>query len=747
MSDDFKALNRQLLSQISTLLPSWFPAGKQHGREFRLGDLQGAAGQSLAINLDTGVWKDFAGGKGGADLISLYAAANNIKQGDAFSQLGGVYKKKAGKTEATWMPGHKCDKIPKHRRLKIEPVAVYDYYNQDGKRVGHIARFQPAGERKEFCPLTHWRNSDGTAYWAWKKAPGTSYLYRLRELLLRPDAKVLIVEGEGKCDHAQQIEDLKGFAVVAWPGGAKNILNVDWTPLRGRDVWIWPDNDADGIAAAQNIKAILPDLKIIQIPAGTPESWDLGDAPLDIDVISHFVENKELQPKAATPTQTDKKSNNLADRLDALNSEFAVIIHGSKVFVMRHWMGQDGQSKLIFLTARDFLFLQENNVVYLEDDDGKVKEVAVAKQWLKWKDRQEYEEAYFEPCGPEYSKRYNLWRGFSYTAKEGDCSLFLAHIHDNICNGNKEYYEWVMAWLADLFQKPARKLGTSLVLRGPMGIGKGVFASHIGKLLGKHYMPISQRSQLIGKFNSHMADKLLMFVDEGWWSDDSNYGVGVLRNLITEPEVTIEMKGKDAITLANFTRFIVAANEDWVVPVSGKDERRFSVLDVSADRQGDKAYFSAIRTQMHAGGYDALLHLLLNHKYAESLPGKILNTPALADNKMYSMPPELQWWHECLMKREIGDFSLNDDNNNDMECDRFYEEYRKWCERMQLRPVTFTVLPKKLKDAIVNFNKTRKLFDSSGKRRHFYALQKVSTMRLYFCRHLDVEFDWEDDVL
>jgi hypothetical protein len=46
---------------------------------------------------------------------------------------------------------------------------------------------------------------------------------------------------------------LPGFVVVASPNGAKSAAKADWTPLRGRDVIIWPDADAAGLEYAQTV--------------------------------------------------------------------------------------------------------------------------------------------------------------------------------------------------------------------------------------------------------------------------------------------------------------------------------------------------------------------------------------------------------------------------------------------------------------------------------------------------------------
>src|SRR5690348_17070035 len=59
------------------------PAGRKQGQEWVCGDLSGAKGQSLSINLHTGVWRDFAKGPSGADLINLWAAVRGTSQGEA----------------------------------------------------------------------------------------------------------------------------------------------------------------------------------------------------------------------------------------------------------------------------------------------------------------------------------------------------------------------------------------------------------------------------------------------------------------------------------------------------------------------------------------------------------------------------------------------------------------------------------------------------------------------------------------
>jgi hypothetical protein len=71
---------------------------------------------------------------------------------------------------------------------------------------------------------------------------------------------VVVVEGE------KDVHTLHALGVVATtsPGGAKNAANADWTPLAGKDVTIWPDNDEPGETYAGTVRGILEKLASLQ---------------------------------------------------------------------------------------------------------------------------------------------------------------------------------------------------------------------------------------------------------------------------------------------------------------------------------------------------------------------------------------------------------------------------------------------------------------------------------------------------
>ncbi len=409
--------------------------------------------------------------------------------------------------------------------------------------------------------------------------------------------------------------------------------------------------------------------------AKVPQMNDDTEIPYEDEVQKR---RKSKSPKKAEQVELRQEINS---RLEELNKAYAIVQRGSQVLVMREGINVNGEPTLSYMSTKDFGVRIAHNRVWDAENE---RYVGLANAWLTWEGRREYDEIYFKPDVEDRPRYYNLWRGFKCGPKpEGSCDIILDHIKSNICQNKPEQYAWVMAWLADIFQNPGRKPGTALVLRGEMGVGKGAFANHIGHLLGHHYCTVANGSQVTGRFNSHLAERILIFVDESFWSDEK-YGAGILRALITEPRQPSEMKGRDLVMIDSFLRVMIAANDSWVVPVGMQDERRFTVLDVGSGVQRDIGYFTSMAEQLQNGGYEKLLHILLNHQYDKNAPRNILLTDALLDQKLYSMPDEAKWWHDCLSH---GSITVGETYwpAPSLKVDDLYTSYSTWCDTMKVR--------------------------------------------------------------
>lgn len=248
---NFKSLAAELLTQARTLLPEWLPGGVFAGNEYQCASIAGGKGDSLKYNIKKGTGSDFASDDKFGDMIDLYAKINGISQGEAFKRLG-------GRQEFDFS----------HKEFG-KPIQTWAYNNEF-----IVARYN-VGDGKQFIP---WRLIDGK----WKaKFPDPRPLYGLDLLKQRPDAPVLIVEGEKCAEAARAIAP--SFVVVTWAGGAKSWQKTDWQPIYGRKAAMWPDADKPGIEAMQGISALLAPhttenaIKILDV-TGKPDGWDAADA-------------------------------------------------------------------------------------------------------------------------------------------------------------------------------------------------------------------------------------------------------------------------------------------------------------------------------------------------------------------------------------------------------------------------------------------------------------------------------------
>ena len=173
-----------------------------------------------------------------------------------------------------------------------------------------VARFP----NKKIRPLSF----NGTK-WEYKAPPAPRPLLNLKNLINNKDKTVLIVEGEKACDAAQKLFPM--LTATTWASGCKAINKTDWTPLKGRKIVLFPDNDQVGRDAMDRLAQLLfsigvETIKQVNPPDDAKQGWDLADATWTTKEAIQFVkqryfyvgkkEVKELIPQAETDTVVDK---------------------------------------------------------------------------------------------------------------------------------------------------------------------------------------------------------------------------------------------------------------------------------------------------------------------------------------------------------------------------------------------------------------------------------------------------------
>ena len=169
-----------------------------------------------------------------------------------------------------------------------ERGAVHLYADEEGNWIAGALRMDHATEVKQVLPLRATRVVGCNPGLQVRAISAPRPLYGLDVLANRPDAPVILVEGEKAADAGRL--KFPEYAVITWPGGAQGLGQVDLRALKGREITIWPDNDASGHDAAEKLVALLNDigvaqLRIVQVPQYFPQKWDVADpVPEEADV-------------------------------------------------------------------------------------------------------------------------------------------------------------------------------------------------------------------------------------------------------------------------------------------------------------------------------------------------------------------------------------------------------------------------------------------------------------------------------
>jgi Family of unknown function (DUF5906) len=327
--------------------------------------------------------------------------------------------------------------------------------------------------------------------------------------------------------------------------------------------------------------------------------------------------------------------------LDVLNAEYFVVQDGGRTSVCSEVMEEGlNHTRLTFQSFNAFRELHLHQTIKTAD-----KPTPMGHAWLMNPKRRQYKRIVMSPL-VDRPGCYNLWRGFSVDPTPGDWSLFRDHILGVACDGDTTVYEYVLDWMATAVQFPDRPAGTSIVMRGDEGSGKGYLVRMYGRLWGRHYQTVTSSKHLVGCFNGHLRNCILLFADEAFYAGDKA-GEQVLKALITEPTLNIEEKGRDIEVMPNMLHIMMASNSDWVVPAA-MDARRFCVLDVSGEHVKGRTYFNTIDEQMEAGGLAAMLYDLQRRDLSGFDIGKVPKTRGLVDQKKLSLSGISAWWYQVL---------------------------------------------------------------------------------------------------
>lgn len=235
--------------------------------------------------------------------------------------------------------------------------------------------------------------------------------------------------------------------------------------------------------------------------------------------------------------------------------------------------------------------------------------VSLGVAWIQHPQRREANGVRMAPNEPEDlpDGAINSWLGFSANPAKGDIKPFIKLFKRQIPNRDDRKY--VLHWMANLFQNPASKAFTSIVMWSRIqGTGKNLIWECIGSLFNERHYTLVSQEVFDDAFTEWKANRVFVICDEVS-STEKRTTADRIKGWITSSSNSINTKNEPKFTQPNLIKYVFLSNHPDAVFLDDTD-RRFFVVEVAQGRlpEKDAVEFTSWRDN---GGREALLEFLL----------------------------------------------------------------------------------------------------------------------------------------
>jgi hypothetical protein len=240
-----------------------------------------------------------------------------------------------------------------------------------------------------------------------------------------------------------------------------------------------------------------------------------------------------------------------------------------------------------------------------------VKEVSVTEKWLRHPHAQRYMDIVFRPdvdapaVETEGGAVLNTWAGFE--REPGDVKPFLELTDFLFSDLPPEHRALAFDVLTYKFQNPSEKVPLALVLLGPQGCGKTMWASIIRDAV-KPYGYELPSSALVSEFNGYVERSIIAVINEAQAAHVKS-GYEILRQRISEDTDFLNEKFRVPRQVPSYTFYILTSNDRAVGSYDNDDRRMFVV---SCPHPREKAFYDKIGAWWKAGGPAKLMDYMLS---------------------------------------------------------------------------------------------------------------------------------------
>ena len=448
---------------------------------------------------------------------------------------------------------------------------------------------------------------------------------------------------------------------------------------------------------------------------------------------------------------------------------FCVFVGSSYVIAYKKPIGDGSDYELIYMKEKEFYLKYKNRLIQTgltTHKEPKPKFSSYADLWLQSPYRLNYNNVVFKPTSQVFEKEFNLWRGFNVDldkladADPGACPKFLEFVLEIICSGSERLFDYVLDWCADAVQNPENKQGVALVLKSEVnGTGKTFFCDCFGRLFGKHYMLASKADHILGKFTGHLEYNIILGAEEAVFVKNVK-AKNELKDMITSETKNIERKRIDIeLSKPNYTHIIFMGNETHIVNADMTD-RRFQVIEVSAAKAKNRAYFDGIVLKAWKNGERESFLKLLQTRDIKNLnleDSRIINKETL-EQRFLSLPDFEKWLNGILndggviylreddFGHKITEFAeFKTSSYTDIDSEIIYNDYISFCGKIKTKTIrTKQEISRMIKKIIPGFESMPRQ-SKYGKKMTPWRIPQLIESRKAWENYYGFKFNWTDE--
>jgi len=285
---------------------------------------------------------------------------------------------------------------------------------------------------------------------------------------------------------------------------------------------------------------------------------------------------------------------------------------------------------------------------------------------------------------------YNLWEPFAYSLKTDEYEpdnqglSKILHLVKVLANYDDFSENFLLDWMAQMFQYPEIKPGAMPVIQSKPGAGKNSLIDILTRILGKSkvWECVDPQRQIFGTHNGKMRDAFLININEAGIKDFSG-ALGKLKSLVTEPNVSIRAMYQDVIIIPSYHRFILTTNETYAIGTEAGD-RRLGIIAASNDLVGNKDFWDSFRKDVLDSEralrtfYDYLMERPTKKMFtAEDLP----LTEYAQELQGLSVHPIVQWLEDIatVKRQDWKDKGYYNDNILTLHKLLTWDDFRSFC--------------------------------------------------------------------